>query len=95
MSDLFDNPADLEPESFPVPDIVADCELCITVSPFYDWHLVCCRARFISILPYRWLRSGWMARWKKMETPAFYDRIALEVNARWARLKQQPEAAHG
>lgn len=59
-----------------------DCELCIDVSPVYDFGLVCCRVRFILSVPVLEVRRAWLERWKRQDGE-MCDSVEREVAARW------------
>ena len=41
-----------------------DCPLCQTPAGRYDWANVCCRVRFMAVLPSKSARMAWLDRWR-------------------------------
>lgn len=68
-----------------VAEVVAQpmaCGLCASVSPVYDFGLVCCRVRFILSVPVLDIRREWFARWKRRDGEMCAE-VEREVEARW------------
>lgn len=65
----------------------AVCEFCAKEDGNYHFGRVCCRARYITGLPLKRLRTGWMERWRVMLPGALYAEIEEAVKARWERTK--------
>lgn len=64
-----------------------ECDLCAKDDGNYHFGRVCCRARYITGLPMKRLRTGWMERWRGQLPGAVYAEIEAAVKARWARVK--------
>ena len=69
---------------------IEPCKFCQIDNGNYLFSCVGCCARYITSIPLKTLRSGWMARFKTRTSDAFYSQLESEVSERW-KIKQ---AAH-
>lgn len=65
---------------------MAECDLCARDDGNYDFGRVCCRARYITSLPLKRLRTGWMERWRKQLPASTYAQLEDAVRVRWESL---------